>query len=228
MRGWCVMRDLRTVLLLLQHGDSAFPAGGFAFSWGIEGLEIDGHLPRGRTALQAFVTDQLIHRWASMDRVLLRQAFVADEAGLQAVDFETEALTLSAEMRAGSQRAGRALIGVHARLGGPLAKAYRARLDAGAPGHLPPAQAIAARDIGLDLPAAEILSGWSLITGLVSAAVRLGTVGHLDGQKVMTAAAAQLDTLLAREVDPDPSAFTPVSDIAIARAPLRAQRMFAT
>ena len=109
------MHDMRTILTLLQHGDSNFPAGGFAFSWGVEGLEIDGHLPRGRAALQGFVVDQLAHRWDSMDRVLLRRAFAADIDGIEEVDHETEALTLSAEMRQGSRRAGRALIGVHAR-----------------------------------------------------------------------------------------------------------------
>ena len=162
-----------------------------------------------------------------MDRVLLRRAFAADIDGIEEVDHETEALTLSAEMRQGSRRAGRALIGVHARLGGEMAALYRARLDA-APGHLPPAQAIAARDIGLDLGAAELLAGWTLITGLVSAAVRLGTVGHLDGQAVMAEAGGHLEHLLARDPSDDAHAFTPISDIAIARAPLRAQRMFAT
>ena len=223
------MPDLRTILTLLQHGDSNFPAGGFAFSWGVEGMEIDGYLPRGRAPLEAFVLDQLTNRWTCMDRVLLRRACMAELDGIEEVDHETEALTLSAEMREGSRRAGRALIGVHARLGGPLAALYRARLGTGAPGHLPVAQAVAARDVGLDLAGAETLSGWTLVTGLVSAAVRLGTVGHLDGQRVMTASAAHLDRLLIEPPDPDgPYAFTPVSDIAVARAPLRAQRMFAT
>lgn len=222
------MPDLPAILTLLQHGDSNFPAGGFAFSWGVEGLEIDGHLPRGRAPLEALVLDQMANRWACMDRVLLHRAYHADADGIEEVDHETEAMTLSSEMRAGSRRAGRALIGVHARLGGALAALYRARLEGGAPGHLPVAQAIAARDVGLDPDGAEMLSGWTLITGLVSAAVRLGTVGHLDGQRVMTTAATRLATLLAEPPDTEPHAFTPISDIAIARAPLRDQRMFAT
>jgi hypothetical protein len=32
------------MLAALQFGDSAFPAGGFAFSWGLEGLLADGLL----------------------------------------------------------------------------------------------------------------------------------------------------------------------------------------
>ena len=83
-------------------------------------------------------------------------------------------------------------------------------------------------DAGLDRGAAELLSGWTLITGLVSAAVRLGTVGHLDGQRVMAAAGRRLEALLDTEPEDEPCAFTPICDIAIARAPLREQRMFAT
>ena len=35
------MFDPASALALLQYGDSAYPAGGFAFSWGIEGLAAD-------------------------------------------------------------------------------------------------------------------------------------------------------------------------------------------
>ena len=44
------MYDAAAALALLQYGDSAYPAGGFAFSWGVEGLAADGYLD-GREGL---------------------------------------------------------------------------------------------------------------------------------------------------------------------------------
>ena len=41
-------------------------------------------------------------------------------------------------------------------------------------GHLPRVQAVAYRDAGLELASAELVSGWTLVNGLVSAAARLG------------------------------------------------------
>ena len=102
-------------------------------------------------------------------------------------------------MREGSRRAGRALLGVSARLGGALALGYRARLSADPRlGHLPVAQAIAYRDAGLDLGSAEVVSGWTLVNGLVSAAARLGVIGHVEAQQCLIAARRTLAELLAR------------------------------
>ena len=64
------MFDPAAALALLQYGDSAYPAGGFAFSWGIEGLAADGLL-RCAADLDGVVNDHLAFRWALMDRPLL-------------------------------------------------------------------------------------------------------------------------------------------------------------
>ncbi|MGJ4888700.1 urease accessory protein UreF [Bradyrhizobium sp. HKCCYLRH3099] len=225
------MFDRGEALALLQLGDSAFPAGGFAFSWGIEGLAADGLLS-GRDDLNDVIADHLAQRWATMDRVLLRRAWLArDIAAIAAVDRLAEATTPSAEMREGSRRAGRALLGVWVKLAGPLSVSYRARVSADARlGHLAVVQAIAGRDARLSLDAAELVSGWTLITGLVSAAVRLGLIGHIDAQQSLARARALLADLLADAPDDDatPSSFTPFIDIAVSRGPLRHVRMFTT
>lgn len=93
--------DRLQTLALLQLGDSAYPAGGFAFSWGLEGLAADGMLAN-RSELDRIIADQLERRWASMDRVLLRQAFRAEDCvAIARVDRLAEAATPSAEMREG-------------------------------------------------------------------------------------------------------------------------------
>jgi urease accessory protein len=225
------MIDAGAALALLQYGDSAFPAGGFAFSWGLEGLAADGLL-RTPADFEDALDDQLVHRWNTMDRLLLRRVFRAPTlAEIAAADRDAEAATPSAPMREGSRRAGRALLGVAARLGHRDCLRYRAGLDADPRlGHLPVMQGLVYRDAGFALEAAELLSGWTLVAALASAAVRLGILGHVEAQHAMTRARGALRRLLAQvpAADSRLSSFTPLADIALSRNPIRNARMFAT
>ncbi|SHE49999.1 urease accessory protein [Kaistia soli DSM 19436] len=225
------MFDALTALALCQYGDSAYPAGGFAFSWGVEGLAADGLL-KGAADLDELIGEHLEARWSTMDRPLLRRAFrAADLEAVAVIDRLADVATPSAPMRDGSRRAGRALLGVSARLGHAKSQAYRAMLDDNPRlGHLPVVQAVVYRDAGLSLEAAELVSGWTLVNGLASAAVRLGIIGHVEAQGSLIAARGQLAMLVA-ELCPDelrPSSFTPLIDIAISRNPSRHVRMFTT
>ncbi|MBN9508820.1 MAG: urease accessory protein UreF [Alphaproteobacteria bacterium] len=225
------MADAAALLLALQFADSAFPAGGFAFSWGLEGLVADG-LVTDADDVADVVAQQLTLRWQSMDRVLLVRAHAANDAATQvAVDRLAEAVTFSAPMRAGSRRAGRALLGVCARLGLPAATAYQAlAADDARLGHLAVVQGIVYRAAGMTCPMAELVSGWSLISGFSSAAVRLGVIGHVEALRITTALRAALADLLAAPARPAelPASFTPLADIAVMRNHRRDLRMFAT
>jgi urease accessory protein len=225
------MIDAGAALALLQYGDSAFPAGGFAFSWGVEGLAADGLL--GAPAdFEDALHDQLVHRWNGMDRLLLRRAHRAPTlAEIAQADRSAEAATPSAPMREGSRRAGRALLGVSARLGHALSLRYREGLDGDAHiGHLPVMQGLVYREADLSLEAAELLSGWTLIAALASAAVRLAIIGHVEAQHIITRERVALRRLLATvpAADAKLSSFTPLADIALSRNPIRNTRMFAT
>ena len=225
------MFDTAAALAMLHYGDSAYPAGGFAFSWGLEGLAADG-LVDGQGDLDDLVFEHLAMRWNSMDRILLRRAFAtSDIEAIAMVDRYAEAATPSAQMREGSRRAGRALLGVTVKLGGPLSVRYREMLPTDPRlGHLPVIQSLVYRDAGFDVAAGELLSGWTLVTGLISAAVRLGSLGHIEAQQSLRSARGVLLGLLADapSVDAQPSSFTPLIDIAISRGPSRHVRMFTT
>lgn len=221
--------DTARLLLALQHGDSAFPGGQFAFSWGLEGLAADGRL-RGAAALSDFAAEQLHRRWASFDRVALRRAYDAPDLDeISAIDADVERMTLVATARAGSRQAGRSLLGVHARLGAAGAADLRARVAAGTtPGHLCVVQGAIGRGLGLDAATAEALSAWSLMSGLASAAVRLGLIGHLAAQALLTRLGASVADLLVQPPPAHMHAFTPLADIAMARHAGRDLRLFAT
>jgi urease accessory protein len=225
------MNEPEFLLAMLQHGDPAFPAGGFAFSWGLEGLIADG-VVSGPGDVATFAEDLLLRRWASFDRVALRRAFAAAPVpgDVAAVDREVETSTWVAAQREGSRRAGRALLGVHVRLATPGAAGYRALVDAeGAHAHLAVVQGLVWRGAGLPLEAAETLSAWSVVSALASAAVRLGALGHAGAQAMLTALRPRIAALL---TSPPPDgrlhAFTPLADIAVARHARRALRLFAT
>lgn len=216
-------------LAALQHGDSAFPGGGFAFSWGIEGLVAD-ELVGTADDLERVVEDLLLGRWAPFDRVALRSAFAAgpDLDRVTALDREIEAGTLVAGLREGSRRAGRALLGVHVRLATPGAAAYRAMIDDGAPGHLAVVQGLVWRGLGLSVESAEALAAWGLVWALVSAAIRLDVIGHVAAQALLTRLRPRIAALLATAPPVAPlHAFTPLADIAVARHARRDVRLFA-
>jgi urease accessory protein len=223
--------ELAEVLGVLQHGDSSFPAGGFAFSWGVEGLAADRFIS-DEGDLQRVIEEHLTNRWQTMDRPLLVRAYrAADIAAVIETDRYCDVATPCAEMRDGSRRAGRALLGTNARLGGPLCIAYQAetRTDRRL-GHLPVVQALVYRDAGLSIEAARLLSGWTLVTSLTGAAARIGVIGHVQAQQILSAARGTLTNLLldASADERRPSSFTPFIDIAIARGRLRHSRLFAT
>jgi urease accessory protein len=138
---------------------------------------------------------------------------------------------MSAPMRAGSRRAGRALLGIGARLGLDGVASYRAAVAGDARlGHLAVVQGLVFRAAGLTLPVAALLSGWAVISGLTSAAVRLGLIGHVQALQLAGPLRATLADLLGTPVASDAavSSFTPLADIAVTRNTQRDMRMFAT
>ena len=223
------MNDPVTLLTALQHGDSFFPSGGFAASWGLETLVADSYVSDAEI-LQHFIQNQLRHRWSTCDRPALVCAHRASpvRGDIAAIDAELEALSLPRELREASRRAGRALLRVHARLETPQAANYLEYVRSGhAFGHVPVVQGLVWKGVGLDEESAVLLSGHTLCVAFVSAAIRLGFVSHIDAQLVIQQTRQAVVSLLAQPVPEVGMSFTPVADIAMMRHETQQTRLFA-
>jgi len=215
---------------MLQYGDSFFPGGAVAFSWGLEGLLADRAI-LGTGDVSRFVRSQLRSRWATADRGVLAAAFLAaeDHDAVARVDWFQEAISLPAGLRRGSRRAGAALLAVHARLATPGIEAYRAGVRQGAaPGHLAVAQGLVYHGVGLDLAEAMTVSAHGLCVSVLGAAIRLGLLGHIEAQSMLAEIRASIVELIERPIPSlgEISSFTPVTDIAIMHHETQPVRLF--
>lgn len=211
---------------LLQHGDSFFPGGAASFSWGLETLSADGQVTSA-AQVEAFIAGQLAGRWATFDWPVTLHAFghANDLDELARVDHLVEAQTLARELRDGSRRAGAALLGVHAQLGTAQAVAYRKH---DAPGHLAVVQGLLWHGSAIDREALGALSAHTLCFGLLGAAIRLGVIGHVDGQRILQAMALIIEGELTRpprSID-EIFAFTPRTEIASMGHEIAETRLF--
>jgi urease accessory protein len=225
------MDEFAGLLACLQQADSFFPNGAMAFSWGLEALQQDG-LVNDAASLAVFVEAQALARWATFDQGIVCAAWHAAEAfeTWLEVDAMAEAMTLPELMRQGSRRLGRTLVDVHVRLDSQPAQTLRAAItDGRTPGHLPAVQGMLWRSFGIDEDQARAISAHAGCTGAVSSAVRLGIVGHLDAQRILTQLRAPLAALLrlpAPALD-ELSTTTFAADIAAMRRRRHEARLFA-
>lgn len=220
------------LLRAIWQADSGFPSGAFAFSGGLEAFYVLS--PAADAAVLASVLhDMLALRWASAERVALTMAHRAgdDIGAVAAADMALEAATLMQSLRDGSCRNGQALLTAHARLGTAAAVRLRAACRDGlCLGHLAVMQGAVFCALGIELGAAIAAAGYAAAAAMVMAAVRLGRIGAIDGQRALAGvlpllADLAIDVPAANAV---PEGFLPLLDIAAARHPRAAMRLFAT
>lgn len=218
-------------LAALQYSDSFFPAGGIAFSWGLETLRADG-LAKGAADVRAVTIAQLALRWAGLDRAVLNAAYADgdDEDLLAEADHAYEAMSLAREGREASRRLGVAQLTVHAALGEAAAARYLARQRGGAvPAHLAVVQGLLARAWGFELATAEAMSAYSVAVAIAGAGLRMGLCGHLDAQRVLVAARGEIARCLAEPAPRLDEVWTggPMLELAVMRHETGTARLFA-
>jgi urease accessory protein len=176
-------------LPLLVWLSPAFPVGSFAFSHGLEWAAAAGDLPDA-AAVEAWVADLLAHGGAKNDAILLTAAWRAvragDAVGLAEINGLALALTGSRERRLETSAQGNAFL---AAIKAAWWNEHVGRLARDLSGDVayPVAVALAAAGHGFPLRATLEAYLVSLVSNLVSAAVRLGVIGQSDGQRVIAA-----------------------------------------
>jgi urease accessory protein len=218
------------ILQAIWQADGAFPSGSFAFSYGVEGVvalrsKLDG------AALAELTVTIIRQRWITCDRVALVRAFRAagNLDAIADIDRDVEASTFGSTIREGSRRNGGSFLASHARLGEATAVRLRQAVASGVClGHIAVMQGVVWQAMGLDEKLAQIAAGYIAASGAVTAAVRLGAIGALEGQKVLRGCLPLIDTLVAEPVpeDSELSSFIPFLEIAAARHARADLRLF--
>ena len=182
------MSDIETLLMACQFGDGQFPSGAFGFSWGLEGLVTDGLVARGD--LVPFILGQLEGRWAGFDRVFVAHAH--DSAG-------DRGGVVRAWMRGWKPSALPAPSGRDRGARGALCSASmpgwerRERRSSGGwwrrgrrRGMPPWRWGWCWRGLDWRAVPALALSGYGFVSGLTTAAIRLGVASHIDMQQAIS------------------------------------------
>ncbi len=220
-----------STLHALWQADGAFPSGSFAFSYGIEGaIALQPGMQVG--AFAELLSTVLRHRWATYDRIALLRSFRSrgNLSALAEIDREIESSTLVESLRNGSRRNGASFVASHARLGNGTAIALRSALRTGeCLGHVAVMQGAIWSADGLDARLVQLTSGYAVASNLVTAAIRLGAIGALQGQAILKDNLPLIERLVSDEPpeDAELASFIPFLDVAAARHARADLRLFA-
>jgi urease accessory protein len=233
-RGAEVPTSVFWIAGLLQAGDSFYPTGSYAHSFGLEGLVQEG-VVRDRATLREFILRSALPALRQAELPLAAHAWRA----LGQPDWErvgelcvlSSALRTAAEARVASENIGRQRVELAALLHGhALAREY---LDRSSRGGWPHAAAVSAalegRVLGAPLPA--VLAGvtYASLAALLSAAMKLLRLGQNASQTLLAEALREAPALIAAaELVPfeEIGWFNPWLDIAAARHATADARMF--
>jgi len=205
---------------VLQFGDSMFPVGAFAFSGGLESA-IQKRVVTDAKTLEAFARTA-IEQAALGDGIALvcahRAAAAVDIAEVVRIDGRVYARKLSEETRTMSVRMGKKFAEMGAAVtGAPLLQAWREQIGAGAtPGCYPVALAVNFAAQELPERDAFVVHQYGVAAMILSAALRLMRISHVDTQRILYRLNAEVDAayeMAAAARLSDMAGFAPLTEI---------------
>jgi urease accessory protein len=184
-----ILNSQFSILAALQLADSFFPSGLYAQSHGLESFAAAGMA--GASELEPLLHTYLLCVAAPGDalatRWVVRAAAGGDLELVMKIDARLEATRLAQEGRLASRRCGGRILLLGADLFESAAlQHYAERVAAGqAPGHQAVAMALLAAAAGLGEDMAVLAELHTFAVSLVSAAIRLGMIDHVAGQRLL-------------------------------------------
>jgi urease accessory protein len=200
----------------LQMMDSLFPVGAFSYSDGLESAAASG-VARDGDSLEMWLDHFLDMTFVPCDGLALLKSARATEAkdwtAIRSIDEEITALKPAASVRAGSAAVGKRFLAGYSSLfgGGDLLPIISTLPHCNAS----VAYGIVLSHFGLEHRESLLAYGYSRMSGIVSAAMRLLPIGQQQGQRSLSRALGRLpatvEDVLLSEAEPL-RAFSPVMD----------------
>ena len=218
---------------LLQFSDSTLPVGSFAFSNGLESA-IQMQVVTDPASLRQFV-ETALRQAARMDGVALlhahRAALAGDHAAIQAADHALWCRRVGEEQQMMLARMGRKFAELALKIDDfPGLARWLAEIKAGtAPGCFPIGQALGLAHLGADEAEAFVVHQYAVAAMILSAALRLMRIDHLETQRILFAVQERVerDYQAARGLGLDEMAvFAPVFDVLVAHHTTAHVRLF--
>ena len=205
---------------MLQFGDSMFPIGGFAFSGGLESA-VQKRVVTDAATLEAYARTA-VEQAAMGDGIAVvwahRAAAAGDVEALVRIDERVYVRKLSSETRTMSVRMGKKFAEMGAEVtGAPLLASWRERIETGAtPGCYPVALAVNFAVQGLSARDAFVVHQYGVAAMILSAALRLMKIGHVETQRMLYRLNADADAafeVAAHARLTDMAGFAPLAEI---------------
>lgn len=174
-------------LPLLRLLSASLPVGAFAYSRGLEHAVAAGWVANA-DQIRDWVFGVLEHSYATLDGALFLRLMAAlkddDTAAFARADSWLSAARESQELQHEDQRTAEALLSLLIDLDVDLAKGP---LNAHCQSY-PAVYALAAHDLQVQPEAALAGLMWAMCDAQIAAAIRLGCIGQIDGQRILSAA----------------------------------------
>lgn len=218
---------------LLQFSDSTLPIGSFAFSNGLESALQTGVVSNPDSLLR--YVELILRQTSRMDGIALlhahRAALSGDYDGILEADQELFCRRVGEEQQLMLTRVGKKFAELVLKISpSPVLERWLGDIKAGnTPGCYPVGQAIALAHMGADEREAFVMHQYGVASMILSAALRLMRIDHLDTQRILFTAQGRVedDYSAVCELTLDEMAsFAPVFDVLVAHHTTTHVRLF--